>query len=110
MIGVEEVVPYERPPLSKEYLRGEVPLEKTFIRSPEWYAENEVDLRLGARAVQVDTRSRELVLAGGDRVGFDRLLVATGGRNRKLDVLGVDLPGVFDLRRVGDADRIRAAV
>ncbi len=109
MIGAEEVVPYERPPLSKEYLRGEAPLERTFVRSPEWYAENEIDLRLGARVVQIDPRSREVVLAGGDRVGFDRLLVATGGRNRKLDVQGVELPGVFDLRRVADADRIRAA-
>ena len=63
------------------------------MRPPEWYADHEVDARFGTRAVQLDARDREVVLAGGERVGFDRLLVATGRRNRTLDVPGADLPG-----------------
>jgi 3-phenylpropionate/trans-cinnamate dioxygenase ferredoxin reductase subunit len=109
LIGAETEPPYERPPLSKEYLRGEQPLADAYVRPPEWYADNEVEARFGTRAVQLDARAREVVLAGGERVGFDALIVATGSRNRTLDVPGADLPGVFDLRHAGDADAIRAA-
>src|SRR5438128_928993 len=109
LIGVEELPPYERPPLSKEYLRREQPFEETLVRPPEWYGENDVELMTGRRVVQIRTADAAVVLAGGDRIPYDALLVATGSRNRKLDAPGVDLPGVFDLRRVDDADRIRTA-
>jgi 3-phenylpropionate/trans-cinnamate dioxygenase ferredoxin reductase subunit len=109
LIGAEEHPPYERPPLSKEYLRGEAPFEETLIRPPEWYTENEVELRTGARAVQIQPKASSVVLAGGEPMRYDALLVATGSRNRRLDVPGAELPGVFDLRRAGDADRIREA-
>ncbi len=110
LIGAEPLAPYERPPLSKEYLRGEQPLEDAFVRPPEWYAEQEIDARFGTRAVQIDVREREVVLAGGERIPFDRLLMATGSRNRSLDAPGAGLPGVFDLRHADDADRIKEAV
>jgi len=110
LIGAEPLAPYERPPLSKEYLRGEQPLEDAFVRPPEWYAEQEIDARFGTRAVQIDVREREVVLAGGERIAFDRLLMATGSRNRSLDAPGAGLPGVFDLRHADDADRIKEAV
>ena len=110
LIGAEPLAPYERPPLSKEYLRGEQPLEDAFVRPPEWYAEQEIDARFGTRAVQIDVRAREVVLAGGERIAFDRLLMATGSRNRSLDAPGAGLPGVFDLRHADDADRIKEAV
>ena len=110
LIGAEPLAPYERPPLSKEYLRGEQPLEDAFVRPPEWYAEQEIDARFGMRAVQIDVREREVVLAGGERIAFDRLLMATGSRNRSLDAPGAGLPGVFDLRHADDADRIKEAV
>jgi 3-phenylpropionate/trans-cinnamate dioxygenase ferredoxin reductase subunit len=110
LIGAEPLAPYERPPLSKEYLRGEQPLEEAFVRPPEWYAEQEIDARFGTRAVQIDVREREVVLAGGERIPFDRLLMATGSRNRSLDAPGAGLPGVFDLRHADDADRIKEAV
>ena len=110
LIGAEPLAPYERPPLSKEYLRGEQPLEEAFVRPPEWYAEQEIDARFGTRAVQIDVREREVVLAGGERIAFDRLLMATGSRNRSLDAPGAGLPGVFDLRHADDADRIKEAV
>jgi 3-phenylpropionate/trans-cinnamate dioxygenase ferredoxin reductase component len=110
LIGAEPLAPYERPPLSKEYLRGEQALEDAFVRPPEWYAEQEIDARFGTRAVQIDVREREVVLAGGERIAFDRLLMATGSRNRSLDAPGAGLPGVFDLRHADDADRIKEAV
>ena len=109
LIGAEEEPPYERPPLSKELLRGELELEDALVRPASWYAEHGVDARFGTRAVQIDVHAREVVLAGGERLPFDRLLVSTGGRNRPLDVPGAGLPGVFDLRYHRDAIRIRDA-
>ena len=109
LVGAEEHPPYERPPLSKEYLRGEEPFERALIRPPEWYLENDIDLRTGTRAVQIRPKASAVILAGGESLPYDALLIATGSRNRRLDVPGAELPGVFDLRRAGDADRIRAA-
>ncbi|HZN43061.1 MAG TPA: FAD-dependent oxidoreductase [Actinomycetota bacterium] len=109
LIGGEDEPPYERPPLSKELLRGEATLEDAFVRPPGWYEEHDVDARFGTRAAQIDVRDREVVCAGGDRVSFDRLLIATGSRNRRIDAPGAELPGVFDLRYHRDAVRIREA-
>jgi 3-phenylpropionate/trans-cinnamate dioxygenase ferredoxin reductase component len=110
LIGAEELAPYERPPLSKEYLRGEDPFERILVRPPEWYAEQDVQTRFGTIVTQLDVAERAVVLAGGERVSFDSLLVATGGQNRRIDAPGSELPGVLDLRDVGDADRLREAV
>jgi 3-phenylpropionate/trans-cinnamate dioxygenase ferredoxin reductase subunit len=109
LIGAEEEPPYERPPLSKELLRGELELEDALVRRAPWYEEHDIDARFGTRAVQIDVHAREVVLAGGERLPFDRLLVSTGGRNRKLEVPGSGLAGVFDLRYHRDAVRIREA-
>jgi 3-phenylpropionate/trans-cinnamate dioxygenase ferredoxin reductase subunit len=109
LIGAEEEPPYERPPLSKEFLRGELGFEEALVRPAPWYAEHDVDARFGTRVVQIDVHAREVVVAGGERLPFDRLLVSTGGRNRRLDVPGAGLPGVFDLRYHRDAVRIRDA-
>jgi len=109
LIGAEAEPPYERPPLSKELLRGEQTFEDTLVRPPTWYAEHEVDARFGTRVVQLDPDADQVVLAGGERVRFDRLVVATGGRNRQLDVPGAGLPGVFDLRYAADAVAIPEA-
>jgi len=110
LIGAEELPPYERPPLSKEYLRGEDPLEQILVRTPEWYREQDVEARWSTHVTQLDARAREVVLAGGERVAFDAFLMATGGHNRKIEAPGSELPGVLNLRYVGDADRLRAAV
>jgi 3-phenylpropionate/trans-cinnamate dioxygenase ferredoxin reductase subunit len=109
LIGAEEEPPYERPPLSKEILRGEMELDDALVRPTSWYAEHDVDARFGTRAVQIDVDTREVVVAGGERLPFDRLLVSTGGRNRRLEVPGAGIPGVFDLRYHRDAARIRDA-
>ncbi len=108
LIGDEPLAPYERPPLSKEYLRGEE-TEPHFVRPPEWFGEQDVEVRFGERAEAVDPGARTVALASGERIGYDALLIATGSRNRMLTVPGSDLPAVLQLRRVEDADRIRQA-
>ena len=108
LIGAEKNLPYERPPLSKAYLRGETPFETALVRPPVFYAEQGIETILGCRAVRIDASGRFVELDDGRRVPFDRLLIATGGRNRRLSVAGADLDGIYSLRTVQDADRIRA--
>ena len=108
LIGAEKNPPYERPPLSKAYLRGETPFETALVRPPVFYAEQGIETILGCRAVRIDASGRFVELDDGRRVPFDRLLIATGGRNRRLSVAGADLDGIYSLRTVQDADRIRA--
>ncbi len=105
MLAAEPIAPYERPPLSKEYLRGEE-TEPTWVRPAEWWEDNDVDLRLGTRATGIDLGARRVRVEGDGHVPFDRLLIATGVRNRRFEVPGIDLEGVYDLRVVTDADRM----
>ncbi|MEX2204213.1 MAG: FAD-dependent oxidoreductase, partial [Actinomycetota bacterium] len=107
LIGEEPMPPYERPPLSKEYLRGESGHQ--FVRPTEWYADNDVDARFGVRAERVNAADRVIELAGGDRVAFDHAVIATGSKNRRFPIPGLDLPGVLDLRFAPDSDAIREA-
>jgi 3-phenylpropionate/trans-cinnamate dioxygenase ferredoxin reductase subunit len=107
LIGEEPMPPYERPPLSKEYLRGESGHQ--FVRPTEWYADNDVDARFGVRAERVNAADHVVELAGGERVPFDQVVVATGSRNRRFPIPGLDLPGVLDLRFAPDSDAIRDA-
>lgn len=107
LIGAEEMAPYERPPLSKEYLRGES--GHHFVRPPEWYAEHAIDVRFGSRAERVDVSGRVVELEGGERVPFDQVVIAAGSRNRTPPIEGLDLPGVFNLRFASDADAIKQA-
>jgi 3-phenylpropionate/trans-cinnamate dioxygenase ferredoxin reductase component len=108
MIGAEPHPPYERPALSKDYLRGETAVERTRLHSPAWYGEHQVELRLGARATGVDPEARIVALEDGERIRYEKLLVATGGRNRPLQFPGSDLEGVHQLRTIEEADAIRA--
>jgi 3-phenylpropionate/trans-cinnamate dioxygenase ferredoxin reductase subunit len=110
LLGAEPQLPYDRPPLSKAYLRGAMPFEKTLLRPAEFYREKEIELRLSTTVTRVDAEKRRLELAGGERLDFDSVLVATGGRNRRFPIPGLDLPGVYDLRTVADADRIREVI
>src|SRR5262245_28397785 len=102
LIGAEEHPPYERPPLSKEFLRGEQPLERGYLRPVDWYAENDVELRTGIRAEHIDTAGKAVELEGGERVWYDMALIATGSRNRRFPIPGLDLEGVLDLRTAAD--------
>jgi 3-phenylpropionate/trans-cinnamate dioxygenase ferredoxin reductase component len=107
MIGEEPHPPYERPPLSKEYLRGERPAETSLLRPESWYEEHHVDLRLGLRAERIDSVAGVVGLEGGAEVPYRSVLVATGGRNRRINVPGSDLAGVHYLRTIEEADGIR---
>jgi 3-phenylpropionate/trans-cinnamate dioxygenase ferredoxin reductase subunit len=108
LIGAEPVVPYNRPPLSKGYLRGQDRIEDQLVNPAAYYAEHDITLRLGVRADAIDPTRKVVALGRGDEVPYDRLLVATGGRNRTLTTRGANLPGIFQLRTVEDCDRIRA--
>jgi 3-phenylpropionate/trans-cinnamate dioxygenase ferredoxin reductase component len=108
VVGEELHPPYERPPLSKGYLRGEENRDQTLLHPEAWYREQDVELRLGASAARLDPADRAIELSTEERVPYDQLLVATGGRNRPLDVPGAGLEGVHALRTLEDADRIRA--
>src|SRR5438552_5443608 len=108
LIGREPTPPFGRPPLSKTYLRGEESLSGWFVNPEDWYEKNRVD-RVAATAAHVDIRARRVELAGGNAVSYSRLLITTGGENRRLDVPGAQLPGVFQLRTVADCDAIKQA-
>jgi 3-phenylpropionate/trans-cinnamate dioxygenase ferredoxin reductase component len=108
LIGAEAELPYERPPLSKEYLRGERELESFLVRKPEVWSDLGVELRLGTPAASIDAAARDVVLADGERISYDAVLVAAGGRPRRPPIPGIALPGIHDLRSVSDADAIRA--
>jgi 3-phenylpropionate/trans-cinnamate dioxygenase ferredoxin reductase subunit len=108
LIGAEPHLPYERPPLSKEYLQGVKPFEDALLKPSVFYEDHNIQMRLGRRVVRVDPSERTVDLEGGGRIPYDRLLVATGVRNRRLRIPGADLEDVYDLRTIGDADRIRA--
>lgn len=106
LIGAEPHPPYERPPLSKQYLRGETPFEKALIRPATFYDEHRIDTFLGVRATRVEPAERTVHLETGRRVRYDKLLIATGVRNRRPPIPGLELDGVLDLRSVGDADAL----
>jgi 3-phenylpropionate/trans-cinnamate dioxygenase ferredoxin reductase subunit len=108
LVGSEPELPYERPPLSKDYLRGESPREKARVLPDDFYDRHGIDLRTGTTAERIDAAAREVALAGGDRIRFDRLLIATGAEPRRLAVPGAELDGVHHLRDLADADAIGA--
>ncbi len=108
LVGEEPVRPYERPPLSKEVLQGRRAPAEIHLRPEAWYAEHAVELRLGRRAVALDPVARVVALDGGERLGYDHLVIATGSEVRRLDLPGATLEGVHYLRTLADAERIRA--
>jgi 3-phenylpropionate/trans-cinnamate dioxygenase ferredoxin reductase subunit len=110
LIGEETERPYERPPLSKDYLLGKADREAIYVHPESWYAEHGVDLRLGARVTGLDTAAHEIRLADGSRAGYAKLLLTTGSSPRRLPVPGAEADGVHYLRRVADSDQIKAAV
>lgn len=109
LIGDEADRPYDRPPLSKGYLLGNTEREKIYVHSEQWYADHDVDLRLGIQVTEIDRAARQVHTSQGDTVRYDKLLLATGSSPRRLDVRGADLSGVHYLRRVADSDALRSA-
>ncbi|MEU8680909.1 FAD-dependent oxidoreductase [Streptomyces sp. NPDC048611] len=107
LLGDERERPYERPPLSKGYLLGSEERESVFVHPAEWYAEHGVELRLGQAVTALDPAGHEVTLADGSRLGYAKLLLATGSSPRPLPVPGADLGGVHYLRRLADSDRLK---
>jgi 3-phenylpropionate/trans-cinnamate dioxygenase ferredoxin reductase component len=108
LLAKEAEAPYERPPLSKDYLRGESPRENARVHPEGFYADHDIELRTGTAVAGIDPAAREVELADGERMRYARLLLATGARPRRLEVPGAELDGVLTLRDLADADALRA--
>ena len=108
ILADEPHIPYQRPPLSKQYLAGEQGLDRVYLRAEKFYADKDVDVRMAVRAAGIDRDARTVVLEDGRNVAYDKLLLATGARPRILDIPGADLPGIHYLRTIADSDAIKA--
>ena len=108
LLGAEPERPYERPPLSKEYLRGETDREQAYVHEAAFYEEHGIELRSGEHVVRLDPGRRELTLQSDEPLAYDRLLLATGSAPRRLSIPGSELEGVHYLRTFGDSDALRA--
>jgi 3-phenylpropionate/trans-cinnamate dioxygenase ferredoxin reductase subunit len=109
LVGREPELPYERPPLSKEYLRGEAKREDAYVNPADWYEENGVELRTATNVMSLDPEARTAKLQGGDEVEFEKALIATGANVNILRVEGAELEGIHYLRAFGNSDSIRDA-
>ena len=110
LIGDEPSLPYQRPPLSKKYLAGELPRERLFIRPESFYVDRHVELVLGVHVEEIELGRRVLRLADGRTLDYDRLLLATGSRPRRLSLPGSDLRGIHYFRSIADADAVIASL
>ena len=110
LLSDEEALPYQRPPLSKAFLKGEMDVHGLPLRAEAFYRDQRIDLRLGVRAQRIDRAARKVGLDDGSSIGYGHLILATGARQRRLDVPGVDLPGVFALRNIADAIALRERI
>jgi 3-phenylpropionate/trans-cinnamate dioxygenase ferredoxin reductase component len=109
LLGTENELPYERPPLSKDYLLGKAEREVIYVHPRQWYADNDVDLRLGVTVTGIDRAARTVTLADGSQVSYGKLLLTTGSAPRRLPVPGADLDGVLYLRTAADSDKLKSA-
>src|SRR4051812_35975483 len=108
LVGDENMLPYQRPPLSKKFLAGTMELDRLLLRHAGHYHDHGVELRLGFPAVRIDRAAHRVDLADGSHAEYSRLLLATGARARLLAVPGAELVGVHYLRTAGDVERLRA--
>ena len=105
ILSAEDTLPYQRPPLSKAYLKGEMPVERLILRPAQWFADQRIDMRLSAPATAIDRAERTVTIEGGERIPYDRLLIATGSEPRLWPVAhGGGLAGVYPLRGRRDSD------
>jgi 3-phenylpropionate/trans-cinnamate dioxygenase ferredoxin reductase subunit len=107
LLGQESNAPYERPPLSKDYLQGKAERDSIFVHTEPWYAEHAVDLSMGNAVTSLDPAARTVTTNTGAQLRYDKLLLATGSKPRLLEVPGADLDGVYYLRNVEDSERIK---
>jgi 3-phenylpropionate/trans-cinnamate dioxygenase ferredoxin reductase component len=107
LVYQEPGVPFGRPPLSKTYLRSEEDLTGWYVRPASWYADHDVELRTGTGVRSVDPAAYTVTLDSGEQLGYQQILIATGGSNRRLSLPGADLPGIHYLRTVAECDAIK---
>ena len=107
VLGEEPHPPYQRPPLSKQYLAGEYGLEKVHLRPPRFYESKDIEVRCGVRVEGVDAKASTVICADGESICYEKLLLATGARARTLAIAGSDLAGIHTLRTIADVDAIR---
>ncbi len=107
LLGAEPGIPFGRPPLSKTYLRGEEDLSAWYVKPQDWYGNHDIELRTGGEVQLVDAPRKQLRLVTGEAVDFDKLALCIGGRNRRFNIPGANLPGVYQLRTVAECDAIR---
>ncbi|MEE9142409.1 MAG: NAD(P)/FAD-dependent oxidoreductase, partial [Gammaproteobacteria bacterium] len=108
VIGDEPYIPYQRPPLSKQYLSGEHGLERVYLRPEKFYASKNIRLKTGVRVERIDTTTQTVTTDSDETIAYERLLIATGSRPRRLNIPGSELPGIHYLRTISDVDAIRA--
>ena len=110
LIGDEPIAPYQRPPLSKAWLKGETDAEALMLKPDVFYGEHGIDLRLNTTAIGIDRAARQLRLKTGETVGYDVLVLATGARARRLAIPGAHLANVLELRSAADAEKLKAVL
>ena len=110
ILGDESHPPYDRPPLSKHYLAGELSLTETLIRPPEFYTDNDIELLTSTRVASIDAEAKQVVTESDQVFDYDKLVITTGSRARKLNLPGCQLGGIFYLRSLNDVDLIRASM
>ena len=110
IVGDEPQPPYQRPPLSKGYLKGELEAERLFLKPLSYYPEHAIELLTGRAAAEIDPAARTVRLQDGRSLAWDQLVIATGARPRRLAVRGASLPGILELRTLADVDRLRASL
>lgn len=110
LIGDEPLLPYQRPPLSKAWLKGEADADSLALKPADWYGENNVFLRLSGVAERINRSTKTVILASGEAISYDFLILATGARARQLPIPGADLAGVLALRTAADAELLKHAL
>src|ERR1700722_18636569 len=102
LIGTENELPYERPPLTKDYLRGESERDKARVHPQAFYDENQIELMLGTTVTAIDPGASEVTFEGGTELAYDKLLLTTGSEPRRIPVTGADLDGIYYMRTLPD--------
>ena len=110
LVGEEPLHPYQRPPLSKAWLKGEADAESLLLRPESFYTEADIKLHLGVRADRIERAAKTMVFENGEVLPYDALILATGARARRIPLPGLELDGVLELRTAADADRLKAAL
>lgn len=110
LVGEEPYLPYQRPPLSKKYLAGEMPPERLYFKPASFYEDDNIDIMLNTRVEQIDRDSNRVSMSNGQHLDYDKLVIATGSSVRKVDVPGADLDGIHYLRSIADVEAIRSDI